>query len=192
MAESGIQTYSGGFPRTVSEKLNLDNITKATGIGDGRKYYVSVNGSTYIYDTWQQTFMPYIEGEVIEFAKIIDGIYLLKSDGIYKLDSGTEQVEWSFTSKRFDDGTFRKKSIKAIRLKVNFTTGSEFKVYTKLDDREWVLHKTIKQVDQFYRTHRDILITIPIKRAASYQIKIEGKGFITIYGEREFIVGSEK
>lgn len=192
MAESGIQTYSGGFPRTVSEKLNLDNITKATGIGDGRKYYVSVNGSTYIYDTWQQTFMPYIEGEVIEFAKIIDGIYLLKSDGISKLDSGPEQVEWSFTSKRFDDGTFRKKSIKAIRLKVNFTIGSEFKVYTKLDDREWVLHKTIKQVDQFYRSHRDILITIPIKRAASYQIKIEGKGFITIYGEREFIVGSEK
>ena len=64
------------IPRTVSE-TNLDNITKATGIGDGRKYYVSVNGSTYIYDTWQQTFMPYIEGEVIEFAKIIE-IYLLK------------------------------------------------------------------------------------------------------------------
>lgn len=192
MSESGVQTYSGGFPRTISEKLNLDNITSATTVGDGRKFYVSVSGETFIYDTWQNTWMPYIEGEIIEWAKIEDDIYLLKADGIYKLESGTEQVLWGFTSKRFDDGTFRKKSIKTIKLKANLSTGAELKIYVKLDEREWVLHKTIRQVDKFYQTHRDIHITIPIKRAANYQIKLEGKGFATIYGEREFIIGSEK
>lgn len=192
MSESGIQTYSGGFPRTISEKLNLDNITSATAIGDGRKYYVSVGGTTYIYDTWQNTFIPYMQGDVIEWAKIVDDIYFLKSNGIYKLSSGTEQVEWSFTSKRFDEGIFRKKSIKSIKLKANLGTAAELNIYVKLDEREWVLHKTIKQVDKFYQTHRDIVTTIPLKRASNYQIKVAGKGFATIYGEREFIVGSEK
>ena len=193
MSEKGVQTYSGGFPRTVSEKLNLGDVASAAAIGDGRKYYVSIDGITYIYDTWQNTWMPYVDLDVVEFGKSDNDIYALGSNGkLYQLDAGEEIVEWEAITKLFDDGTFRKKSIKAIRLKVKMDIGSELLVYVRADERQWVLHKTIKQVDKFYMSKRDILITIPIKRAETYQIKLVGKGNALVYGEREFIVGSDK
>ena len=53
-------------------------------------------------------------------------------------------------------------------------------------------HKTIKQVDKFYSNKREVITTIPLKRASNYQIKLVGRGQAIVYGEREFIVGSDK
>lgn len=193
MSEKGVQTYSGGFPRNVSEKLNLSNITSAVAIGDGRKYYISIDGTTYIFDTWQNTWMPYLNLDIISFGKSDNDIYALANNGnVYQLESGNEIVEWEAITKNFDDGTFRKKSIRAIRLKAQMDIGAELCVYVRLDERGWVLHKTIKHNELYYKTNRDIFITIPIKRAANYQIKLIGKGKSLVYGEREFIVGSDK
>ena len=95
-------------------------------------------------------------------------------------------------SKRFDDGTFKKKSIKAIRLKAKMDIGAELSIYVSLDEREWVLHKTIKHNSLYHVGNREILITVPIKRASTYQIKIVGKGRSVVYGEREYLIGSDK
>ena len=65
MSEKGVQTYSGGFPRSISDKLNLGPVTSASAIGDGRKYYISIDGVTYIYDTWQSIWLPYMNLDVI-------------------------------------------------------------------------------------------------------------------------------
>lgn len=193
MSEKGVQAYSGGFPRDISEKLSLSNTTNAAAIGDGRKYYVSIDGSTYIYDTWQNTWMPYMDIDVISFGKSDNDIFALGKDGnIYQLESGTEKVEWEAVTKLFDDGTFRKKSVKAIRLKAKMDIGAELYIYLRLDERNWILHKTIKHNELYYKFNRDIFITVPIKRASTYQIKLVGKGRSIIYGEREFIVGSDK
>lgn len=193
MSEKGVQSYAGGFPRNVSEKLNLVSIKSAVAIGDGRKYYVSIEDEVYIYDTWQDTWMPYMNIKVISFGKLDTDIYALGDDGnIYQLESGNEMVEWEAITKLFDDGTFNKKSVKAIRLKAKMDIGSELYVYVRANERSWVLHKTIKHNEKYYMSRRDIFITIPIKRAETYQIKIVGKGNALVYGEREFIVGSDK
>ena len=193
MSEKGVQSYSGGFPRNISDKLNLNNVTSAAAIGDGRKYYVSIENEVYIYDTWQNAWMPYMNTSIIDFGKSDNDIYALGANGnIYLLENGNEIVDWEAITKLFDDGTFRKKSVKAIRLKVQMDIDSEIYVYLRNDERDWVLHKTIKQYEKFYRSKRDILITLPIKRAETYQIKIVGKGNALVYGEREFIVGSDK
>lgn len=193
MSEKGVQTYSGGFPRSISEKLNLENVNSAVAIGDGRKYYVSIDGVTYIYDTWQETWLPYMNVDVINFGKADNDVFALSSDGnIYQLESGDEVIEWMAITKAFDDGTFRKKSIKAIRLKAKMDIGSELLIYVKLDEKNWVLTKTIKHNELYYKFNREIFIAIPIKRASTYQIKIVGKGRSIVYGEREFIVGSDR
>ena len=193
LSEAGVMTYSGGFPRAISDKLNA-TYTSGAAIGDGRKYYLNLNGEeTFIFDTLMNTWMPYSKGNIIQFARFDNDIYPLDSLGnLNLLGEGLEPLEWEVITKDFDDGTFRKKSIKAIRLKVNLDLGSELEVYVKLDGRSWVLHKTIKQVDKFYTNKREIVTTIPLKRASNYQIKIVGRGKAIVYGEREFIVGSDK
>ena len=49
-SESGIQTYSGGFPRDISEKLKVTNITKATAMEYKGDYYINIENKTYKYD----------------------------------------------------------------------------------------------------------------------------------------------
>lgn len=193
LSEAGVMTYSGGFPRPISEKLNAQYVSGAA-IGDGRKYYLNLNGEeTFIFDTVMNTWMPYARGHIIQFGRLENDIYSLDSLGnLNLLEKGIEPVEWEVITKDFDDGTFRKKSVKAIKLKVILELNSELEVYVKLDNRNWVLHKTIKQVDKFYSNKREVVTTIPLKRASNYQIKIVGRGKAIVYGEREFIVGSDK
>ena len=146
-----------------------------------------------MFDTMLNIWMPYEEGTIIQFGRLENDIYSLDSLGnLNLLEKGIEPVEWEVITKDFDDGTFRKKSVKAIRLKVILELNAELEVYVKLDNRGWVLHKTIKQVDKFYSNKREVVTTIPLKRASNYQIKIIGRGKAIVYGEREFIVGSDK
>lgn len=191
--EKGVQVYTGGMPRTISQKLNIQKLTSGVGIGDGRKYYISFDGTTYIYDTWNQLWYPYLDKEIINFSKDDKDIYALASDGyIYKLESGDEQVEWMVETKVYDEGMFNKKYLKALRLKLKMDIGAELKVYVKVDEGDYKLRQYINNTELYHRTHRESIIRIPMQRAANYQIKIEGKGKTIIYGEREFSVGSEK
>lgn len=190
LSEAGVMTYSGGFPRPISEKLN-ENYTNGSAIGDGRKYYLSLNGTIYMFDTMLNTWMPYAEGTVIQFGRDENKVYALDSLGNIKaFREGVEPVEWEVITKDYDDGTFRKKSIKAIKLKMKIEEGTNIKVYLRQDGGEYVLRKDITHTGS--NRNREIITTIPLKRASTYQIKIVGKGKALIYGEREIVVGSDK
>lgn len=192
-SETGIFVYTGGFPTDISTNLNIKNLNKASLIGNGNKVYISIDGTTYIYDTNLKTFLPYADLDVLYFAKDDMYVYALTTDGeIYRLNSGDEIVEWSLTTKQFDDGVFNKKSIKAIRLKAIMETGSEMSIYVSRDNRPFIqVGQTIKFQNEYIKT-KEVKITIPLKRASYYQIKITGKGKSIIYGEKEFVVGSDK
>lgn len=193
MSEKGVQSYAGGYPRSVSENLNLSNVTNASAVGDGRNYYVSVGDLTYIFDTWANTWLPHIDKTFINFSKDSDKIYGLCSDKkVYQLANGDETVEWSATTKLFDDGMFNKKSVKSIKIKARMEEGSELKVYLSLDEGDFKLRKHIKNTEMYHRKQRDIIIVIPINRASTYQIRFEGRGKATIYGEKVITVGSER
>lgn len=193
MSEKGVQTYSGGFPRGISENLNIKNIDNTSAIGDGRKYYLTINDITYIYDTWQGTWYPYIDKAFINFAKDEGTIYGLCDDGtVYRFEDGEEQVKWSATTKQFDDGLFNKKSIKSIQIRARMDIGAELSVYVSSDEDEFKLVKYIKNTDKYYKEQRDVKVIIPLKRGSTYQIKFEGIGKSIVYGEKELVVGSDK
>lgn len=193
MSEKGVQSYSGGFPRSVSEKLNLGNVTEAVAIGDGRKYYVAIDGKVYIHDTWQNNWIPYIDMAMIDFGKSNDDIYALGKDGkLIQFNSGEEVVKWEAKTKIFDDGTFRKKSIKTVRLKLKMDINAEIKVYISIDEGDFQLKKYVINTETYHMTHREVFITIPIQRANTYQIKLVGQGRSVVYGEREYLLGSDR
>ena len=190
--ETGIFVYSGGFPADISLQLNIKNLKNATCIGHGNRVYISFDGATYLYDTNLKTFLPYANLDVKYFAKDEDNVYALTRNGeIYRFNSGDEIVDWVVLTKQFDDGVFNKKSIKSIKLKAIMETGSEISVYVSRDNRPFVqVGQTVKFINEYIKT-KEVKITIPLKRASYYQIKLVCKGKSIIYGEREFIVGSE-
>jgi len=189
MSEAGVCSYSGGFPRVVSDKLALENVATAAMGGDGRKVYISVDGYTYIYDTQMDTFLPYME-ECIDFAAGDNSFFALTTDTLYEIGEGTDPVAWEVVTKEYDEGVFNKLSLKAIKLRMKIKEDSEVHVWTKLDNREWIEHKIISQ--SFYDAHREVIVSIPMKRATIYQIKLTGLGEALVYGEREYYIGSDK
>ena len=189
MSEAGVCSYSGGFPRVISEKLALENVSTAAMGGDGRKVYISVDGYTYIYDTQMDTFLPYMDA-CIDFAAGDNSFFALTTDTLYEIGEGTDPVEWEVVTKEYDEGVFNKLSLKSVKLRMKIKEDSEVHVWTKLDNREWIEHKIISQ--SYYDAHREVIVSIPMKRATIYQIKLTGLGEALVYGEREYYVGSDK
>ena len=193
VSEQGVQTYAGGFPREISDKLNIKGLSKAASIGDGRKYYVCVDKVVYIYDSWMGLWMAYMDVDVVQFAKSDNDIYALAADGkVYQLEAGTEIVEWEAITKEFDEQSFLKKKLRTIRLKVRMDDDAELSIYVSRDEKPFVLHKIVRQVDYYYRSNREIFVEIPLIRATNYQIKFVGKGRSVVYGEKEFVYGSDR
>lgn len=192
--EDGIQTYSGGFPRSVSEQLNLKDITNAVAISANGNYYVAIDDVVYIYDMVKATWLPYIDKGVIDFARDgLDVIMLGKDKNIYKLESGTDTVVWSATTKNYDGGLFNKKYPKNIRLKTKLARGSEIKVYISYnDDDNFKMVKYIKNTENYHIDNRDIKTLLKLIRCSNYQIKIEGRGKALVYGEVDILVGSDR
>lgn len=217
VGEKGVYAYQGGQPRPVSE--NLDEVyISASAITDGRTYYVNIyNGKeykTYAYDTWNRAWTPYANMEIINFIRSNETIFALTKNGeivlfndsrdIKRFDGeeialewedlftreGLEEVNWTLTSKDYDDGVFEKKSLRRIRLKCKMDVGSSLRVFVRYNGDNWVLKKDFTHKGP--KRDREIIMTIALRRASRYQIRLEGKGRALIYGEKEVIVGSEK
>ena len=192
VSEEGVQAYSGGVPRPISDKLNLSNLTSAIAGTDGRKYYLTVGTKTYAYDTMMATWLPYMEELAIRYARGTNSLYFLTSTGIYQIDEGTGSVEWEAISKEYDEGIFNKLSLKSIKLKLRLEASSQVEIFVRLDGKEWVQHKVIVEDTSVYKPFREVLTTIPMKRSTTYQIKLTGQGEALIWGEREYYIGSER
>lgn len=192
-SEDDIMTYSGGFPRPVSDKLNLSDIQKVVAIGDGEYYYASIDGETYVYDMNKGVWMPYFDKEVLMFAKDGDDTLLLCADGaVHQLNSGTDRVSWEAVTKKFDGGVFNKKSVRYIKLRARLQDESTLKVYISYDEGEFSLVKNVHNTDEYHRGIRDMKIVLPIIRCNNYQLKLTGVGDAVIYGEKEVLYGSER
>ena len=190
--EDGIQSYSGGFPRAVSDKLNLSNVTSANAISANGNYYVYVDSKVYIFDMEKNTWLPYMNKAVIDFAKDGEDVVVLCTDkNVYKLETGSEVVIWQAVTKNYDGGMFNKKYVKNIKLKARLADNAELKVYIAYDELEFSLVKYIKNTDKYHIEQRDVKVRLPLKRCANYQIKFEGRGSIVLYGEKDILIGSD-
>lgn len=191
--EDGIQTYSGGFPRNMSERLNIKNLNNAVGVSANGNYYVAMDDVTYIYDMPKDTWLPYINKGAIDFA--VDGtdvVMLGKDKNVYVLEDGTEPVIWSATTKNFDGGMFNKKYPKSIKLRAKLEKGTEIKIYICYNESEnFELVKHIRHTDKYHIDSRDIRTILHLKRCSNYQLKIEGKGKVVVYGEIDMLIGSD-
>lgn len=133
--------------------------------------------------------MPEDNLEVINFARYQNAVYSLDATGkVNKHGSGTEVIDFSFTTKEFDNGISNKQIAKYISLKIDMEHGSEITVQSKINGGVFIdqIHIIALKVGKQY--HK---IPVYVQRCETYQIRIVGKGNVVIYGEREFMIGSD-
>lgn len=187
-----VMEYSGGLPRPISDSLN-DKFVEGAGATDGKKYYLSAKNAAgvwklYVYDTWRGTWLPEDDLSVMQFTAIDNVVYALAADGkIIKFKSGAEAINWSMTTRFFDDNTFGHKEICGIILKADLSAGSTASIYLKVDDDPFVLIRTVAAAS--YQNHE---IPFMVQRGKRYQLRFDVSGPGKIYGmQRQFVIGGD-
>lgn len=198
VSASGVHVYGGGVPRTISYKLN-EKFKDAFSFTDGIRYYLSLdNGKTkrtYVYDIDLGIWSCYSDKYFTYCGYLMYGnsthIILLDDAGrIYEMNAGDEVVKWEALTKRYTDNTFQKKSMKKVKFSCHMDKGSRISFYVSFDDRPFNLIKTIR--NDSYKGYKEADVYIPLRRAKTIQIRIEGLGMSKVYGEREMIYRSER
>jgi len=189
LSPQGVVAYTGGVPEVISENLN-DNYVSAVAGGDGRKYYISLyNGSTYalyVYDTWKGIWIQEDTLQAVSFAFFDGYLYALAIDNnVWKFNSGTESVSWSFESKIYDEQYMGKKAHSELSCRVDLEVGSILNVYIKIDNGSYTLVKSYSTTDL-----TSFIIPLKVKKGDHFQLKFTGTGDFTLYQiQRKYIYG---
>ena len=171
----GIVRYSGGVPTVISTQVDIktDNIAKAG--TDGRKYYVYDGNRTYVYDTYFKMWHILDELEIKMFYNFENDLYFVADDGIYKINSGNEAVEWEFETKDYTFGSKERKNLSKLWLRADMPKNSRLEVYVKQNGSEWqrVAVKTAEKDEMFD-------FKLRVKKCDSFALKFKGKGDVRI------------
>ena len=167
--------YSGGVPTVISTQVDIktDNIAKAG--TDGRKYYVYDGNRTYVYDTYFKMWHILDELEIKMFYNFENDLYFVADDGIYKINSGNEAVEWEFETKDYTFGSKERKNLSKLWLRADMPKNSRLEVYVKQNGSEWqrVAVKTAEKDEMFD-------FKLRVKKCDSFALKFKGKGDVRI------------
>lgn len=171
----GIVRYNGGVPTVISTQIDIktDGIAKAG--TDGRKYYVYDGEKTYVFDTYYQMWHIEDDREVKMRYNHINDLYAVYDDGIYKINSGNEAVEWEFETKGFTFASKERKNLSKLWIRADMPKNSRLEVYAKQNGSDWqrVAVKTAENDEMFD-------FKLRIKKCDSYALKFKGKGDVRI------------
>ena len=190
ISKDDIYAYSGGIPRSISEKLNIDTIEDGAITASKDKVYVSFtqNGTdytNYVYDIKNGAWLPLDTKQILQFKKYKGEIYALTVDGnIEKYDSGVESILWGFTTKKYNDGSYNNKVTTKMRFRMKMEYNSLIKIFIKYDQGEWELKESITNFDD-KEDQKLLQIVLAPQRHQIFQIKLECHGKSIIWGERE-------
>jgi len=185
---AGVMRYGGGQASNISLNLN-EKYTNGVMSGDGRFLYLSLyNGyayNFYIYDTLSSMWCREDDLRAIDIVSSGEVVYCLSSDGkVYKLNSGTETIEWYIVlSDIAEIGKTNKKNVSVVvSLFATFDTNIEISVS---EDR-----KPFRTV-AMYRFDTNIVKNIPvsINAVSEFQLKIKGDDYAEIYNIEKVVIG---
>ena len=171
----GIVRYSGGVPNVISKQIDIDTSSKCKAGTDGRKYYVYDGKRTFVYDTYYQMWHIEDSKKVHMFYNSINDLYMVCDDGIYKTNSGAENVEWEFTTKDYTFSSESRKNLSKLWIRAEMTKYSRLEVYVRQNEGQWsrVAVKTAERDEMFD-------FKLRVKKCDSYTIKFKGTGDVRI------------
>ena len=194
VSEDGVKVYTGSNPRIIDYNLNMTRYEYASSGTDGRNYYLycedaSGNMYLYVYDTYTELWSEqYIDSRVLSFAHNKNGMYMLCADGgIYKMDTGLYDHEWSFETDLITNKTVDIKHIKKLQMLVEASKGADMKVYILYDDEEF--DKNTSHLVYTSKKEGKFPVRVKPRKTANYGFKLhfEGKGYVKLYELEIFI-----
>ena len=175
VSPKGVVRYSGGVPQVISTQLDINTDSVAKAGTDGRKYYVYDGFKTYVYDTYYRMWHIEDDKNVKMRFNHINDLYCVYDDGIYKLNSGNEAVEWEFETKDFTFQSAERKNLSKLWIRADMPKQSRLEVYARQDGNKWqrVAVKTAERDEMFD-------FKLRIKKCDSFALKFKGKGDVHI------------
>lgn len=201
----GLYMYTGGIPQKVSNKVDewikdikLSLKSKICAGVHGDKYYLSIptgataitNNKLLVYDTSKFTW--FIEdSDIINFVTVGNVLYGLRATGqmvnmIDGIDDGGSPIEWSFTTKPFNENSIEsKKAFHSMDFVYKGSTDSTLNISysTSVDSTTF---NTIATTTDFKMTGSEENIRIftgmdKLQNVDWYRLKLNGTGPMTIH-----------
>ncbi len=194
----GVYTYSGDFPKKISQKLML-NPAGISGASGSDVYYVLCENKggreVLAYDVKRKTWhrQP-CESDFSHMASLGGEVYLAGGQRVVKLDSDSSGedaekiVRWNFKI-RFDGSAFCKKGVGKLMMRYSLEHGAYFTVRACYDDksRSAVCGARYDEADSGGYT-----LSMPVKRCRWFVLEFEGAGDFRLKSiNQKFYSGSE-
>ena len=199
---NGIMAYSGASSMFIGAELGKKSFSNAVGGTDGKRYFLSNNGSheTFIYDTRLGMWIKEGDIRAVDYARIGSTLYALGTDGYVYTDNGGVQSitqEWSMTFNTFYESTtgsnnkkvmaYEKKRYHRIILRFHLGQYCKANVSVKFDGGNWEQIYTVTASGASYYMHA---VPVMIRKCDHFSINISGRGVFELRQlVREFSLG---
>ena len=171
----GIVRYSGGVPTVISTQVDIKTEKYAKAGTDGRRYYVFDGERTFVYDTYLQMWHIEDDLKIKMFFGVENNIYFVADEGIYKINSGSELVEWEFETKDFSFESETRKNLSKLWIRADMPPRGRLEVFARQDGGKWqrFATKTAERYEMFD-------FKLKLKKCDSFALKFKGKGDVKI------------
>ncbi len=195
LSRTGVVSYAGGVPVSISAPFGGAHFDQAVGGSDGRKYYVSLRqGETwnlFVYDTRTGLWHREDGTHALAFARQDGILYMLDAsdNGLYALDSGDcTGIPWMAETGDFTDGGPDKAGLVRLQLRLEADEGSTVSAEIQFDsDGVWRPIKTLASTRK-----RTYILPIVPRRCDHYRLRLSGTGGCRVFSlTRQFYKGSE-
>ena len=199
LGTQGVYAYTGGLPELISDNFGQRRYKNGVAGHDADSYYLSVDDEQgeshlFVYETHAGLWLREDGTRVKDFARAGRELYMLDNGGmIHKLDSGKEDagVEWMAQFTPFYETMQGRKVYSKLLIRAEIPAGAYIKPEVRFDGGDW---KSLGAVTGGKDAKNDtVAIPIPISRCGKFELRLRGKGAVTVLGMvREFMVRSDK
>lgn len=194
VSEDDVKMYTGSNPRIIGYNLNMSKYTYAVSGTDNRNYYLYCEDDKgkrylYVYDTVTELWSEQaIDRAVISFAHNKNGMYMLCTDGcVYKMDTNSYNLDWSFETDLITNKTVNIKHIKKLQMLAELNSNANMKVYILYDDEEF--NENTSHLVYSSNKYGRLPIRVKPRKTANYGFKlhVEGRGYVKLYELEIFV-----
>lgn len=203
LSRTGIVSYSGGFPQSVSKAFGENQYCNAVAGSDGRRYRVSMRSSAggyemFVYDTMTGMWHKEDDLQVLAFAGDRN-LYWLDVQGNVWLDGNAAEIPDGISKEPviqsmvefgdFIEGSPNKKGISKFQLRMELEAGAQVEVLIQFDSNG--LWKTVAALGASQK--RSFYLPIVPRRCDHFRLKLMGIGQWKLFSlVRKSYVGSER
>ena len=186
---AGICAYDGALPVVVSQALGETVYRNAVAGTDGEKLYLSMEGpALFVYDPGKNLWHREDELEVRQFVFCRGKLYALTEDKILTMEGADEEaVSWMAVTGPLGLTDPDRRYITRLTLRLRMEVGAQLGVFIRYDGvGDW--HSLA-----FLRGRREPCFDLPLRprRCSHLELKLEGRGDVTLYSLTQTLEGGE-